>query len=321
MVRALSLILAVLAAIMLVASLVSLIPSNRGAIRMLDMVRQPTLYLAALFAVLSLFAAKRWRWWLVGSFALVAAIQLWRIWAYMPFAEEQVALRGTRQANCFTALSLNVQMGNTDHARVAALIRRVNPDVLFLMETDAQWLAALREVLAAYPNRVLQPQDNYYGLAFATRLPLVRARTVEKLSDNTPTLYAMLVAPGGTPFEFIGLHPRPPLPGQGTAARDLSILGAGIETPDRLPNALVMGDFNDVPWSRTTTLFRQGGGWRDPRLGRGTHQTFPADFVWAGYPLDHLMVKNGLEIASFAVLGDAGSDHRPVSGRLCMGGS
>ena len=313
-------VLGIAAAVMLVASLLSMLPSDQWFIRALDMVRQPALYLAALLGVLSLLAARGWRWGLVAAFAAVALIQLWRLWPYLPFARETVALYDGPEQSCFTALSLNVKQSNTGDAEVAALIREENPDLLFLMETNGEWLQALQPVLSAYPQTVVEPQDNTFGLALATRLPLASSRTVDSTSADTPTLYATLTGPTGDRFEFIGLHPRAPLPGQDTDARDASILRAGAATPDRLADALVMGDFNDVPWSGTAVKFREGGNWRDPRLGRGTHQTFPADYAWAGYPLDHLMVRGDVEVRSFEVLDDVGADHLPLRAEVCVAG-
>ncbi|RPF70795.1 hypothetical protein EG799_03540 [Aurantiacibacter spongiae] len=78
-----------------------------------------------------------------------------------------------------------------------------------------------------------------------------------------------------------------------------------------------MGDFNDVRWSRTTTTFREMGDWPDPRLGRGTFPTFPSDHLWLGWPLDQIMVKGALDLRSFEVLPDDGSDHRAMLAVLC----
>ena len=94
-------------------------------------------------------------------------------------------------------------------------------------------------------------------------------------------------------------------------------MNAGVQTPDRLPEALVMGDFNDVPWSRTTTKFRAAGDWRDPRIGRGTYPTFPADWLLLGWPLDQIMIKGRLDLQSFEVLPDNGSDHRALLAHFC----
>ncbi len=142
---------------------------------------------------------------------------------------------------------------------------------------------------------------------------------VENTHRDTPTLYATVQPQGSPPVEFIGLHPKPPLPGWDTGMRDKNIVNAGIQTPDRLPDAFVMGDFNDVPWSRTTTKFRETGDWRDPRIGRGTYPTFPADMLLAGWPLDQLMLKGSLRLTSFEILPHNGSDHRAVLARFCAG--
>ena len=80
-----------------------------------------------------------------------------------------------------------------------------------------------------------------------------------------------------------------------------------------------MGDFNDVPWSHTTSQFKAEGNYRDPRAGRGSFATFPADYVTFGWPLDQLFVKNDVRLESFAILDDVGSDHLPLVADVCVG--
>ncbi len=141
---------------------------------------------------------------------------------------------------------------------------------------------------------------------------------ITNTSSDTPTLYATLRLANGSAFEFIGLHPRPPLPGESTKKRDANITRAGSITPDKLADVLVMGDFNDVPWSSTTTRFREDGDYRDPRAGRGTYATFPASMAFIGWPLDQIMVKNAVRVQSFEILENVGADHLPVKGRFCV---
>ena len=310
--------LAVVLAIFVVATLVSLIPTDHGVVRALDFVREPVFWASAAFAVLSLLIARGGRAWLTLGFLGVAAIQLWRIWPYLALAQPTVALDDRDGGACFTALGLNVLQSNEDHARVAALIDRLDPDLLLLMEVNDRWMRALAPQYARYPETIAAPKDNTYGMAFATRLTMRDATMPTPTTADTPTLYATLVAENGAPFEFIGLHPRPPLPGKSTEKRDASILRAATRTPDALADAVVMGDFNDVPWSTTTSHFRDPGGWRDPRVGRGAFPTFPADYSFVGWPLDHVMVKGGVSVRRFLVLEDVGSDHLPVFAELCL---
>ncbi len=313
-------ILLTLAAFKLLATLVSLIDTNRGMVRMLDFVREPSIYLAALLAVLALFFARPKLWTILGMLALSAGINFFRLWPYTFLAPSQIPMPDEVDGmSCMRVLSLNVLQSNDQYEKVAALIEREDPDVLLLMETNGAWMTALETQLARYSYRLSQPLDNKYGMAFATRLRVERAEMISNTSSNTPTLYATLKMEDGARFEVIGLHPRPPLPGESTKSRDENIARAGARTPDSLDNVLAIGDFNDVPWSRTTQQFIEDGGYRDPRAGRGSFSTFPADYAFIGWPLDQLFVKNGVKVESFELLEDVGSDHLPLAADVCAG--
>lgn len=310
--------LAGFAIILLAVTLISLIPTDFWLVRTLDMVRELMIYLGIALGLLSLFSA-RWRWLLVIAFLIVIGINLVRIWPYVFFANTELALDDrTADAQCATALAVNVKVKNTDFASVRQQIERVQPDILLLMETDQNWADALQGVVADYPVTRSDIQPEAFGMIFASRLPASKVSIVENTHRDTPTVYATLEMPGAGAFEFIGLHPKPPLPGWNTDERDENIINAGVQTPDRLPDAVAMGDFNDVPWSRTTEKFRETGDWRDPRVGRGTYPTFPSNWLMVGWPLDQLMVKGNLHVRSFEVMPDNSSDHRAMKAELCL---
>ena len=306
-----------LCVLLLVLALVSIVPSDQWFIRALDMVREPMLYLALILLAASALIAK-WRWQLIAGFAVVTAIHIVRIWPYFAIAPAQTELSEATSDECFTVLALNVKMKNQEFTKVARLIDRTKPDMLLLMEPDAKWADQLAAQLGRYSYRLSRPQSNAYGMIFASNLPVRSARMVSNTEANTPTLYATIEARAGATFEFIGLHPRPPIPGQDTRKRDANIARAGTNTPDGLADALVMGDFNDVPWSRTTATFREKGKWLDPRIGRGTFPTFPASYAFVGWPLDQLMTKNQMDVASFERMENVGSDHLPMRARVCL---
>ena len=312
----------VFAALLLAAVLVSLIPSDMWFIRTIDLVREPMAYLASLLLVASIFVGPRWRWATVSMFALVIGINVSRVWPYSALAGTELELAEapmpSDEGQCFSAMAVNVKVKNRQYAALSEELRRYDPDLLFLMETDQSWIDALEPALSRYDHVQRHPQPHAFGLVFATRLRVLKSNVVENTHRDTPTLYATVQPEGSPPIEFIGLHPKPPLPGWNTQMRDRNIINAGIQTPGRLPDAIVMGDFNDVPWSRTTTRFREIGEWRDPRIGRGTYPTFPADMLILGWPLDQLMLKGRLKLTSFEVLPDNGSDHRAVLANFCI---
>lgn len=314
-----SVIAVALLALLVVAVLVSLLDTNRGSVRMLDMLREPSIYLAAGLAIVGIVLARDRRWLVLGLATLVIGINLFRLWPYTVLATPQVPLPDNVDGmSCASVLSFNVLQDNARHADTAALIERVDPDILLLMETDRRWVEALEPQLAGYGYRLERPLDNTYGMVFATRLEVDRAAMPIDDEAQTPTLYATLRMGDGARFEVIGLHPRPPLPGESTATRDKNIARAGALTPDGLSNVLAIGDFNDVPWSKTTSRFIREGGYRDPRAGRGSFATFPADYAWIGWPLDQIFVKDGVKVDRLEIGPDIGSDHLPLIARVCV---
>lgn len=308
------------AIVLLAAVLASLTPTDFWLVRTVDLAREPLSYLGAVLLILSVFVGGAKRWITVLALSLTIAMNLWRIWPYSFLAERQITLAGNvleADSKCFLAMSANVKVENEQYSLILDQIRKQAPDVLFLMETDDRWINKLEPLLRSYQHVERHPQPKGFGLVFATNLPVLNLTVVENTYRDTPTLYATLQPGDARPIEFIGLHPKPPLPNWNTGLRDKNIVRAGTRTPDRLPNAFVMGDFNDVPWSRTTTSFRETGKWRDPRIGRGTFPTFPSSLLLFGWPLDQIMIKGALKLRSFEVLPGNGSDHRALIANVC----
>ncbi|WP_299679993.1 endonuclease/exonuclease/phosphatase family protein [uncultured Roseobacter sp.] len=266
--------------------------------------------------------------WLGGHAAQLAAVvlvgcalyQTYRILPYTPLVQPELTLvPGTPDAQQASILSVNVLMENTDHHRLRALIDREAPDVLFLMETDQAWVDAVEEQLARYETVLRHPLPNYYGAVFATNLPVTRAEMVFLSDDDTPAVLAQLTAPTGD-FFFVGLHPKPPVPGTDTEERDAQIKRAAQLADRTLLPVVAMGDFNDVAWSRTSERFKDYGDFRDPRIGRGLLPSFDANSWIMRFPIDQLYLTKGVELVSFGRLEHVGSDHFPMKAVITVTG-
>jgi endonuclease/exonuclease/phosphatase (EEP) superfamily protein YafD len=305
--------------VLITVSVLSAVESNQWWVRIWDFPRLQILVAIVITALLILLVDTSWRIILFTVLLLAGGWQLYRIFPYTKLAAPEVAFSEANdiaKSRCFSVLSLNVYQENRDYQRVLALVRQTDPDILLLLETDKAWQQAMEPVLSKYSSRLERPLGNTYGLIFATRLPMSDARIENIAEADTPSVTATLIA--GNQFKLIGLHPRPPHPGQDTEERDAEIAIAATRARKTSLPVLAIGDFNDVAWSDTSQHFKRIGGYLDPRVGRGTFATFPADYPLLAWPLDHVFITPEFVVRSMHVLDNVGSDHLPVFTELCL---
>ncbi|WP_299682197.1 endonuclease/exonuclease/phosphatase family protein [uncultured Roseobacter sp.] len=250
------------------------------------------------------------------STVLVAVViyQGLQIFPYTPLAQTEIDLSsGQAPDKEITLLSVNVLMENERYQDLIAILQREDPDVLLLMETDETWNVALTEVLSRYATVEKHIADDHYGMIFGTRLPTSHVELLWPADDDTPAVRAVLTSPSGVDFNFIGLHPRPPVPGNTTEVRDKQIKDAALMTQSSERPTVVMGDFNDVAWSWTTKRFRDYGDLLEPRVGRGMISSFHADYPFMRLPIDQMFMTKNVGLVSFRRLENFGSDHFPMA--------
>lgn len=290
--------------------------SNEWWIRMWDFPRAHILGLAVLLAVLAFWLMRRRAFPLVVLLMASAIWQAYKIYPFTPLATVEVDLVSHEITDTVSLLSANVNMQNREYGKLAALIDEVSPDVLLLMETDAGWANALDETLSSFSTVLRHPLDNYYGMIFATKLATENAEIIFTVDDRTPAVLAELRAPGGRAFQFMGLHPRPPTPGQDTDDRDEEIRKAAqLAHGTGLP-IVVMGDFNVVAWSWTAERFKHHGDFRDPRVGRGIFSSYDAQHPILRFPIDQLYLSEEIDLVVFERTRPVGSDHFPLHARI-----
>lgn len=309
----------ILAAIGLTTTILPLSRNMRWWVRMWDFPRIHIAVLSLGTAAYGVFVGGPWV--LLASLALFLcfAYQSVRVLPYTRFARTQIEMTKAPRADHISLVSVNVLMENEDHAKLRTLIDREDPDVLFLMETDTVWEDALEEQLARYPTVVRHPMSNHYGLLFATRLKVHAADTHFLSDDDTPAVLADLECTANFGrFFFVGLHPRPPLPGTDADERDEQIKKSARIANHAVRPVVVMGDFNDVTWSTGSEHFKEYGDFKDPRIGRGMLPSFDARSWFVRLPIDQLLVTDGVQLISFDRLEPIGSDHFPMKAVIAV---
>lgn len=314
-------ILLVLALVALAASVLSMLRWPYWWTRMFDFPRLQIVALAAL--VLAAYAGvnvaagsmQPFDWVVAGLLAGVLVYQLAWIARYSPLTKTQSrTVSGVPRERRLRLIVSNVWMENRDFDKWLGVIGAEEADVLLAVETDGWWVERMRVLEVDYPHSKEIPQDDTYGMVVYSRLPLEDLEVKRLVEDEVPSVWARVTLPDGPRVQLVFVHPRPPRPdiGQDSHLRDaeLVLVARAVEPMER--PVVVAGDFNDVAWSYTTTLFQTLAGLLDPRRGRGLFMTFHADHPFLRYPLDHVFHSDDLALVELRVLGHTGSDHFPM---------
>lgn len=304
--------------IALVTTVLALMRKEAWWIRLFDFPRVQILLLAlsALSGYPIVSAVDdRWEYMLLSALMAAACYQAYKILPYATaFKKEVQSSRAPRPESCISLLTANVLMHNRRADRLLQIIKTVEPDIILTVETDAWWDAQLQALAATYPYSVRQPLDNTYGLLLYSRLELVDPEIRFLVEDDIPSVHTIVKLRSGQRLEFHGLHPRPPFPTESPTAveRDAELLIVGKSVKRSQLPIIVMGDLNDVAWSRTTRLFQKISGLLDPRIGRGLFNTFHAKIPFLRCPIDHIFHSNHFRLIELKRLPYFGSDHFPM---------
>ncbi|TVZ28348.1 endonuclease/exonuclease/phosphatase (EEP) superfamily protein YafD [Gillisia sp. Hel_I_86] len=241
--------------------------------------------------------------------------QLVRIYPYTPFAKKKVeSFNGNDSKNHISLLVSNVLTTNTSYDKLINLVESRNPDILLTLETDKKWESELEVLEDDYKYSKKIPMDNLYGMHLYSKLELKNIKVKYIIDDEIPSIHGHVILPNGHPVKIHCLHPKPPSPTEDLTStnRDAELLFVGRDVKKDQETVLVLGDLNDVAWSRTTKLFQKISGLMDPRMGRGFYNTFHTGYFFLRWPLDHVFHTSDFTLVELARLRNIGSDHFPM---------
>lgn len=288
------------------ATAVPMLRVDQRFVRSLDFPRPQIalLGLAALAGLPPRHRAARW------AAAAAVAWQAWRILPFTPLAPRQ-SRPPERSRTGLRILTSNVEMENRNSAAFLRRVEEYDPDVVAVLEADAWWESRLRVLEQGRPHVLRQPQDNYYGMLFYSRLPVREGGVRFRVAPDIPSIRVELELPGGETMDLYVVHPEPP-PFNDTGERDAELMLVAREIRDRRRPAVLVGDLNDVAWSDVNRAFQKVSGMLDPRVGRGFYNTFSARSRLLRFPIDHAFHSRDFRLRDLQVLEGIGSDHFPV---------
>ena len=310
----------VLAGLVIWLSFWSLIPRDEWWFRGADFPRLQILFLGAVALLFLLFWSGQWdgvRYITLGLLIVAMAYQLKMVLPYTFIWKKQVAQVRPEQLDRNRQISIivsNVLTPNDQYHLLIQQIQKHQPDLVLTLETDQTWQNQLTVIEKDYPYRVPVPLDNLYGMHLYSKLKLLNTDVKFILSDEIPSIHTTAILPSGQAVQLYCLHPKPPSPTEAkdSTLRDAELLIVGDQIKDLDESCIVMGDLNDVAWSRTTRLFQRISGLLDPRVGRKYVNTFHADYKFLRWSLDHIFHSTDFALVHMARLPHIGSDHFPI---------
>lgn len=222
-----------------------------------------------------------------------------------------------QHSDSMTVLSANVLQFNTQFERFIDLVRKTQADLVLTMESNEAWDTALKAIEDDYPHRCKVPLENTYGMHLYSKLPM-SAEVHYFMADDLPSIEAKLRSRKGYSFTLFCVHPPPPSPTEepNSKERDGELMAVAKKIRKDCGTTLVVGDFNNVAWSRSSVLFRKTSETIDPRIGRGMYATFHADYRLLRFPIDQLFHSPDIFIEELGALPNFGSDHLPLFARF-----
>ncbi len=317
----LKIILYILSFLAILSVLIPFVKKDYWAFRVFDYPRlQKITIIGGILACWIIYFRNTENWVALCTIGILAIAFFYLLYLIIPFTVfgktmiDKVSPEGKETINLLVA---NIYQYNSEYQKLLNLVKKRNPDIVFLVETDQKWLENVKELREDFPYYIEIPLENTYGLLFYSKLPIKDHKINYLIDEEIPSIIADLEFDNQL-VRIYGLHPTPPVPKENMHAtdRDAEILLIGKMAKEHIGPCLVIGDLNDVAWSYTTKLFLKSSELLDPRRGRGMYSTFHAKYLLLRWPLDHYFVSSHFRLVEMKVEENINSDHFPIS--ICL---
>ncbi|SDB44997.1 Uncharacterized conserved protein YafD, endonuclease/exonuclease/phosphatase (EEP) superfamily [Flavobacteriaceae bacterium MAR_2010_188] len=307
----------------IILTLIPLLPFDNWYIRMFDFphVQLTVVTMIAILAFSLKFKIDSKKEYLFMAVMIGCFIyQFIRIAPYTPIKDVEVLDSTTenedRTIKLFTA---NVLQKNREYHHLGKLLDSIDPDIVLITEADEPWRQFIVKNLDGnYPYSKEVPLPNTYGMLLYSKLELINPTVHYQVDDSIPSIMSKVKLRSGDIFQLYSIHPTPPMPQENPKSTDRDaemMITARLARESDLP-VIVLGDFNDVAWSKTTSLFKSTGELLDVRIGRGLYCSFDANNKILRWPLDHLFISEEFRLKEIDLCRDINSDHFPFYSKL-----
>ncbi len=307
-------------------TIIPLLAADMWWIRIFDYphIQLTLLTLTAIAAYFLRFEIKNWKDYAF-MIVLIACFsyQFAKIYPYTPFSPSEVnePTAAVNEDTGFILFTSNVLQKNKNPALLLEELKLINPDIAVFTETNERWAEDIRKGIGKdYEYRIEAPIDNTYGMILYSKLKLIDPEVKFLVDDSIPSIHSEIELLSGDIIQLHAIHPTPPMPQHNPSSsdRDAEMMKIALQALDADKPVVVLGDFNDVAWSRSTELFKEIGGLLDVRVGRNFYNTFDAMSSIMRWSLDHIFVSEEFRVKMIATGKNIDSDHFPFYAHLYL---
>jgi endonuclease/exonuclease/phosphatase (EEP) superfamily protein YafD len=190
------------------------------------------------------------------------------------------------------------------------------------MEVNERWNEELSGLKKDYPYTQEAINEKAYGMILYSKFPFQKKEVNYINNANVPSFESSIMLNRTMEINLDCLHPVPPthfenLP-DNEGQKEVALIVLGEKIKGRANPTLVIGDLNDVVWSRVDQSTGTDNLLFDVRVGRGFYNSYNATNILMRWPLDHVFVTKEFRQKKFSRFPKIGSDHFPIFVELVL---
>ena len=240
---------------------------------------------------------------LAAGVALINLAPLARLYKKLPSSTHRVVVG--------RMLVANVLWNNRSRARLPQAIRDIDPDLVAVIESTAEWMPTFHALAPAYPFSLEAMSSRRFGILLLSRIPFERAEVLQLGHAGFPSLLAQFRF-DGQPVTLIATHPYSPVTPRRARLRNQQLEALAHFVKGQPGPVIVVGDLNTTSWAPAFQDLLRVANLRDSRQGFGVQPTWPVHLPWLRIPLDHCLVSEEIVITQRRLGPLIGSDHIPI---------
>jgi endonuclease/exonuclease/phosphatase (EEP) superfamily protein YafD len=229
------------------------------------------------------------------------------------------AYAGLEKQKTFKLYSANINKDNRNLSKIEHELRKINPDIVLLMEVTPEQIRQIDSVTGAYPYCIkkIPIGTKRIGMVFLSNFP-IKNHQVITLSEHGNGLVKSELVINQKSVLFFGVHfPRTTSFKEFPERKRQLTWFAKQINKEPMP-VIVAGDMNATPYSPVFRKLLATSGLKDSRKGFGWQPSWPAYFPLLWIPIDHILVSPEIQIHSRDTGSFIGSDHFPVIAELSI---